>query len=74
MNPGSHTPDGEIGSDRMKTRLPDGGERGDDDRAADAAPGDAGEGHPHVRQEELLDEGVEETFPASDPVSVKRIT
>jgi hypothetical protein len=26
------------------------------------------------RQEELLDEGVEETFPASDPVSVKRIT
>ncbi len=27
---------------------------------------------PH--QEELLDEGVEETFPASDPVSVKRIT
>ena len=38
-------------------------------------------GHPdHVREEvdahqdELLDEGVEETFPASDPVSVKRIT
>ncbi|MGZ8364069.1 MAG: hypothetical protein ACXW3D_09080, partial [Caulobacteraceae bacterium] len=28
----------------------------------------------HPRQEELLDEGVEETFPASDPVSVKRIT
>ena len=27
---------------------------------------------PH--QEDLLDEGVEETFPASDPVSVKRIT
>jgi hypothetical protein len=26
------------------------------------------------RQEALLDEGVEETFPASDPVSVKRIT
>lgn len=26
------------------------------------------------RQEELLDEGIEETFPASDPVSVKRIT
>jgi hypothetical protein len=25
-------------------------------------------------QDELLDEGVEETFPASDPVSVKRIT
>ena len=28
--------------------------------------------HPH--QDELLDEGIEETFPASDPVSVKRIT
>jgi hypothetical protein len=28
--------------------------------------------NPH--QDELLDEGVEETFPASDPVSVKRIT
>jgi hypothetical protein len=27
-----------------------------------------------VRQEALVDEGVEETFPASDPVSVKRIT
>jgi hypothetical protein len=26
------------------------------------------------RQEELLDEGVEETFPASDPVSVKHVT
>jgi hypothetical protein len=28
----------------------------------------------HPRQEELLDEGIEETFPASDPVSVKHIT
>jgi len=27
-----------------------------------------------ARQEELIDEGVAETFPASDPVSVKRIT
>lgn len=26
------------------------------------------------RQEALIDEGVEETFPASDPISVKRIT
>lgn len=26
------------------------------------------------RQEDLLDEGLEETFPASDPVSAKRIT
>ena len=28
----------------------------------------------HDRQDALLDEGVEETFPASDPVSVKHIT
>lgn len=27
-----------------------------------------------TRQEALIDEGVEETFPASDPVSAKRIT
>ena len=26
------------------------------------------------RQESLIDEGLEESFPASDPVSVKRIT
>ncbi|MFN4040934.1 MAG: hypothetical protein ACK4I0_04640 [Brevundimonas sp.] len=26
------------------------------------------------RQEALVDEGIEETFPASDPVSAKRIT
>jgi len=25
-------------------------------------------------QDDLLDEGIEETFPASDPVSVKKIT
>ena len=39
-------------------------------------------GHDHLkrgdesedRQEALLDEGVEETFPASDPVSAKHIT
>jgi hypothetical protein len=38
----------------------------DDDDEADTPA------RPH--QEELLDEGIEETFPASDPVSVKRIT
>lgn len=49
--------------------------QGDPDRAADAAPG------PRVpdedlekRQDQLLDEAVEETFPASDPISPKRIT
>ena len=49
------------------------GARADD--AAAAAPGDMGpDCDARVRQEQLLDEGVEETFPASDPVSVKRIT
>jgi hypothetical protein len=42
-----------------------------------------GEKHDHMaskakraedRQEALLDEGLEESFPSSDPVSVKRIT
>ena len=37
----------------------------DDDQADAPVP---------THQEELLDEGIEETFPASDPVSVKRIT
>jgi len=32
------------------------------------------ERHAEDRQEALLDEGLEETFPASDPVSAKRIT
>jgi hypothetical protein len=49
------------------------GDRADD--AATTAPGDL---EPNAdlaqRQDRLLDEGVEETFPASDPVSVKRIT
>ncbi len=50
-------------------------------RAAEATP--EGEKHDQLakheeqaedRQEALIDEGVEETFPASDPVSAKRIT
>lgn len=56
---------------KAPTRIK-GGVRGDDDRAADAAPEDHVKGK--ERQDALLDEGVEETFPASDPVSVKRIT
>lgn len=45
------------------------------DLAAEHAPGDRRPGEDlEARQEQLLDEGVEETFPASDPVSVKRIT
>lgn len=34
----------------------------------------AAENAAHAHQDELLDQGVEETFPASDPVSVKHIT
>ncbi len=36
-------------------------------------PEELPEGHPRRRQDELLDEGVEENFTASAPVSVKRI-
>lgn len=57
--------------------LQGGGRDQDEDAPAPsgsgASPDDVPEeAHPH--QDELLDEGVEETFPASDPVSVKRIT
>lgn len=54
-----------------------GGIRGDDDMAVDplAADDDDETDVPaQSHQEELLDEGIEETFPASDPVSVKHIT
>ena len=45
------------------------------DMAADAAPGDRKPGEDlKSRQDQLLDEAVEETFPASDPISPKRIT
>jgi hypothetical protein len=45
------------------------------DRAADAAPGECKPGEDlEARQDKLLDEAVEETFPASDPISPKQIT
>jgi hypothetical protein len=45
------------------------------DMAAECAPGDFEPGEDlDERQDRLLDEAVEETFPASDPVSPKRIT
>jgi hypothetical protein len=45
------------------------------DRAADDAPGDRRQGEDlKVRQEKLIDEAVEETFPASDPIAPKRVT
>ena len=45
----------------------------DDDAAGDLKPSDPHE-KARKRHDELLDEGVEETFPASDPVAVKHIT
>jgi hypothetical protein len=45
------------------------------DLAAAKAPGDRKPGEDlKARQEQLVDEAVEETFPASDPISPKRIT
>lgn len=45
------------------------------DKAAESAPGPVTEDADlKARQEELLDEAVEETFPASDPIAPKRIT
>ncbi|WP_336489466.1 hypothetical protein [Methylobacterium nigriterrae] len=44
-------------------------------RAAEAAPGPYVPGENlEKRQDQLLDEAVEETFPASDPIAPKRIT
>jgi hypothetical protein len=45
------------------------------DMAAASAPGERQPGEDlEARQQQLLDEAVEETFPASDPISPKRIT
>jgi hypothetical protein len=60
--------------DRVQT---EGGEAPDADKAADDAATDVdpAPGAPTVRHEDKrLDEGLEETFPASDPVSAKHIT
>ena len=38
------------------------------------AAGHAADAPATTRDDELLDEGLEETFPASDPVSAKHIT
>jgi hypothetical protein len=47
----------------------------DASRAAAASPGDRVPGEDlKQRQEQLVDQAVEETFPASDPISPKRIT
>ena len=78
-------PDDEDEADYESDTLSDGdlqdlgyrGEAGKDEKGE----GKPSTGHPddvpdeaHPHQDELLDEGIEETFPASDPVSVKHIT
>ena len=66
--PNPNPDDEHVRPDRVQT---DGGEAPDSDKAADAL--DAPDGSAD-REDELLDEGLEETFPASDPVSAKHIT
>jgi hypothetical protein len=57
------------------TDRPQGADHDDDDEAAaDADPKNAERRPDKARHDELLDEGIEETFPASDPVAVKHIT
>jgi hypothetical protein len=57
------------GSDQTSTGQPA------TETASDKAPGDRQPGENlKERQDKLLDEAVEETFPASDPISPKRIT
>lgn len=64
---------GDGSTDEADEGLPAGAARADE--AAASAPGERTEEcDPDERQEKLLEEGLEETFPASDPVSVKRIT
>lgn len=64
------SPRGDAG--RTATGGESGSGQGSGDGSGKTAEDVPDESHP--RQEDLLDEGIEETFPASDPVSVKRIT
>jgi hypothetical protein len=64
-------------ADDATPRADEGGRPGqiDSDRAADRAPGNRVPGENlDQRQEKLVDEAIEETFPASDPIAPKRIT
>ncbi len=63
---------------KAKDKAPDASGRPgqiDADRAADAAPGPSHEGEDlKKRQDQLLDEALEETFPGSDPIAPSQIT
>lgn len=54
--------------------LTGGGEAPDSDKAADRLDPEEADADTKDREDDLLDEGLEETFPASDPVSAKHIT
>jgi len=71
----------EVDSRRLSTRDLESDELSDEDleeldykARSTATDPDKMKSEVDPHQDELLDEGVEETFPASDPVSVKRIT
>lgn len=67
----------ELSEDQVETlgyRQPREKATGDVETEGSGACADDVPDESHPRQEKLLDEGIEESFPASDPVSVKRIT
>ena len=65
--------DREVEPARVEEVRPSG--QSDPDLAARSAPGNRVPGEDlRQRQEQLLDEAIEETFPASDPIAPKRIT
>jgi hypothetical protein len=55
----------------METPMTDKNRNQDDVKDTNNAKDDKQSENNKKHQEDLLDEGVEETFPASDPVSVK---
>lgn len=70
-----HNDDGRRDKDRPASIERASGGQQNADKAAESAPGPREEGaNLKERQEDLLDEAVEETFPASDPIAPKRIT
>ncbi|MFC3080017.1 hypothetical protein ACFODL_18095 [Phenylobacterium terrae] len=73
--PHTDSDDGRRDNDRPAPIERASGGQHNADKAAESAPGPCAEDADlRARQEELLDEAVEETFPASDPIAPKRIT
>src|SRR5215218_4305646 len=71
----SPTPGATVASSDSVLPRNDQGERAKSDLAAASAPGDRVPGEDlKQRQDQLVDQAVEETFPASDPISPKHIT